>query len=88
MIEKGTILTLEEGEYSDKQWHGPFKVLVNFNRQEQLDAFYAQWKPKDFKRGPMPDVFIAWLTKTGKIRDLNKSTSWYIGYSSLIKKVQ
>ena len=75
----GDLLMLTEGEYSDKGWSGPFKVLRPFQRRGVYETFMAQWKPADdWQERADPSDFIAWLATQGFIEDA-PSKSWYLG---------
>ncbi|WP_028753697.1 hypothetical protein [Rhizobium leucaenae] len=78
-IEAGTILAFAGGEWSDNWTTGPFNVLRDFDQQEVVDAFRAQFKPKDEWDEPDETAFIAWLTVNGYIEDAPKSYRWYVG---------
>lgn len=79
IIPAGILLTLDEGEYSDKQYHGPFRVAKDIDKVAVLAAFRAQWTPdNDYDDEPSPDEFMAYLGREGYIVD-EDSTSWYIG---------
>ena len=85
IIPAGILLTLDEGEYSDKVYHGPFRVVKDIDKAAVLAAFRAQWTPdNDYDDDPSPHEFMAYLGREGYIVD-EDSTSWYIGsYSTLV----
>jgi hypothetical protein len=68
----GELLILEDGEYSDKSWSGPFRVLKDFDIIELAEQLKATWKtgPNDYGSGPGPFDFRDWLHKEGFIADV------------------
>lgn len=90
-ITAGTLLTLETGEYSDFTYHGPFRVVRDFDQQEVINAFLAAWPTErtrcnseegwpryDEDDAPPPSAFAPFLTRLGYIEDL-PSVSWHVG---------
>ena len=43
LIKVGTLMTFETGEWSDFTYIGPFRVLCDFDQQEVIDTFKADW---------------------------------------------
>lgn len=78
-ITKGTLLILEAGEYSDKEFHGPFKVLRAFDQTEVKARFKAEraqpseWPDEDI------DHFMIWLTRERYIEPAPKVFNWHVG---------
>ena len=79
-IIKGTLLTLETGEYSDYTFHGPFTVLREFDQAEAVEVFRAQWvAPNEWTDEPDADQFMGWLTQERYIEPAENVFSWRIG---------
>ena len=82
LIKRGTILTLESGEYSDSAWHGPFNVLREFDQENVRDLFLGQWANQHpelaWNRAEILE-FIAWLHRNGYIEDVPQAQSWHLG---------
>lgn len=83
-IAAGTILILESGEYSDKSWHGPFRVLKDFDQAEISQTFRDNWSPgpdswRDKEDGPGRGDFLSWLVRNGYVEDLDGVVAWHIG---------
>jgi hypothetical protein len=79
-VKTGELLILETGEYSDKQWHGPYRVLKDFTIGEARDAYVDQWKPEPdgWREQPDPDGFSGWLVAQQFIEHVD--AKWvYIG---------
>ena len=89
IIEAGTLLIIERGEYSDIHWVGPFRVVRAFKKQDVVDEFRAQWKfdPSGEywnDEAPQPEEFYPWLIKAGYIEDAGiedagLTHSWHVG---------
>ena len=69
----GELLILETGEYSDKSWSGPFKVLKDFDIREAAAQYKSEFKPDEnsYSDEPSPYEFRDWLSKTGLIEDVD-----------------
>ncbi|RWX22160.1 hypothetical protein EHH54_39395 [Rhizobium leguminosarum] len=78
-IVEGTMLSFSGGEWSDKWTNGPFEVIKEFDQQETVDAFRAQFQPEDEWDKPDESEFAAWLTLNNFIRDVPRSYNWYMG---------
>jgi hypothetical protein len=84
VLEAGTLLIIETGEYSDQSWSGPVKVLKTVTKRELVDAFKAQWKPgehswRDAEDGPGENDFLPWLVSSGHVEDVQNVHSWHVG---------
>lgn len=77
IIKAGTILTLTYGEYSDRDFTGPFTVLRDFDQAEVVEAFIVAsgTDPDHF----MKNAFIAWLATEGYVEDVPNTWDWFIG---------
>ncbi|MGD9670269.1 MAG: hypothetical protein AB7U75_14725 [Hyphomicrobiaceae bacterium] len=82
IIKAGTILTIETGEYSDFTYHGPFRVLVDLDK-EGVAAEYAEHRPDKYTNWPDRPLsnhnFVPFLIKKGYIEDIDEHESWHIG---------
>ena len=80
-LEKGTLLVLETGEYSDRSTMDPVRLLVTATKQELADAYRAQWKKgaDDWNDEPDASGFIAWLTATKKVEAVDNVHTWHVG---------
>ena len=79
-ITKGTLLTLETGEYSDYTFHGPFTVIREFDQAKAVEQFRAQWvAPNEWTDEPDADQFMGWLNREGYIEPAANVFSWHIG---------
>ena len=88
-LEVGTVLIIEVGEYSDRRWSGPVRVIKPFIKADAADKFVKQherrrryWKPEyegDEYDKPDPDAFLPWLVKTGYVEHVDNVTSWHVG---------
>lgn len=87
----GSLLILSTGEYSDYNYHGPFKVLKGFSRAAAAEAFVIAWpqyrtdvntargwQQFDEDDGPDPSAFMDWLIKEGWIEALD-CPEWHVG---------
>ncbi len=85
VLEPGSLLLIETGEYSDRQTHGPVRVLKRLDKNAVAAQYVAEFKvdPKeDWIERPAPDKFLPWLVAKGYAEDLKCST-WHAGsYSS------
>lgn len=81
ILKKGTLLIIETGEYNDRTWFGPFRMLKDAMKETLAKQYKAQWKPdKDgWPDKPDPDGFISWLTVAGFIEDVSDVHSWHVG---------
>lgn len=69
-MQAGKLLILDEGEYSDRSSHGPFRVLKDFDVAEAIEATTAEHKPTDEWDRCTPDSLVAWLHANGLIEDV------------------
>lgn len=89
-LKAGTLLIIETGEYSDRGWGGPVKLLRNFTKQELADDYRKEWRKEDFSENGYswndeanPNDFLPWLIKTKRAEHVDDVHSWHIGsYSS------
>lgn len=81
IIAAETCLILEEGEYSDKSWSGPFRVLKDMDQAALAQEFRDQWSPAagNWRDYPSVGEFIAWLSTNKFIEDIDNAWSWYLG---------
>lgn len=78
----GTLLIIETGEYSDKSWGGPVRIVRDFSKAEVAGRFRAEWvRPggDDYSRGPEPYAFLPWLIKEGYVEDVAAVHAWHVG---------
>jgi len=80
-LQKGTLLIIETGEYSDRNWGGPVRMLKNITMAELAEKYRAEWKPDpqwpDDK--PSPNDFLPWLIKAEWAEDVKNVVSWHVG---------
>lgn len=83
VLKKGTLLIIETGEYSDRDYHGPVKLLRTFTKQELADSYRTEWKKEDYKDSyrdePNPDDFLPWLVKSKRAEHVDNAHSWHVG---------
>lgn len=81
LIKADTLLTIEQGEYSDRSWDGPFRVLKDFDQAAVSEEYRAQFKPdpNELEDEPNPRNFVAWLATSGYVEDVQVSLSWHVG---------
>lgn len=81
VLKKGTLLVIETGEYSDRGWSGPVRMLGDYSKADLAEQFRQEWKPIDPWDGdkPRPDDFLPWLIKVGKAEDVEDVHSWHVG---------
>lgn len=79
----GEILVLESGEYSDKSWHGPFRVLKDFKLREAAEQMRSEFKPTCDSEVPDPWGLIGWLTQHGYIEDIEHLSAHIGSYGQL-----
>ena len=80
-MKKGTLLVIETGEYTDRSWSGPVRLLKTASRRDLAEAYKAQWTKKDddWEDCPDPSGFLAWLTSAGWVEDVENVESWHVG---------
>jgi hypothetical protein len=81
----GTLLIIETGEYSDKTWNGPVRVLKPLSKSQVADQFREEhrksWEPKfagDWYEC-RPDDFLPWLVAAGYVEHVDDVHSWHVG---------
>lgn len=80
VLEAGTLLIIETGEYSDKSWDGPIRVVRAAKKGDLKAAFLASWMPTDaWDETPGADDFLPWLIKEGWVEYVENVTSWHVG---------
>ena len=82
VIAAGTLLIIETGEYSDRGWGGPVRILRDVKRSHLAEQYRASWKPdakRPWDRGPSPDGFLPWLISAGHAEDVENIQSWHVG---------
>lgn len=82
IIPAGSYLIIETGEYSDRYWNGPVRVLKDIIRhnvaQEFREKFVrASWQDEDAT--PESWQFLPWLVSAGYVEVLDNVADWYIG---------
>jgi hypothetical protein len=82
VLKKDTLLIVETGEYSDRSWNGPVRMIKDAVKTDLADAYRRDWKPEfDWQEGdrPEPDGFLPWLVKAGYAEHVEGVTSWHVG---------
>ena len=82
ILKAGTLLVIETGEYSDRCWTGPVRMLRDATKRDMAEAYRAQWtKPVDdeWAEGPDNYGFLPWLIKEGWVEHVDDVTSWHVG---------
>jgi hypothetical protein len=82
MLKSGTLLIIEEGEYSDRTWDGPVRLLCDYTKQQLADDFKLEWRKEDYddwSDKPSPSDFVPWLIKTKRAEAVDNVHSWHIG---------
>jgi len=80
-LKAGTLLIIETGEYSDKQWNGPVRMLGDYTKKELAELFLREWAPepeKDWQTHARPENFLSWLVKSGKV-EFVPAENWHVG---------
>jgi hypothetical protein len=82
VLVKGSLLMLLTGEYSDKQYDGPFKVLRTMSKLDMARAFltYHAMQGSDDHSGDPPSAseFTAFLVRAN-IVELLIADYWHVG---------
>lgn len=89
ILELGSILVIETGCYSDKQWEGPVRLVRRVSKRELAEAFKLAWRDPatrvgrygydwDEDEGPRPDCFLPWLVRAGYVEHID-CHSWDVG---------
>lgn len=80
---KGTILLLEEGEYSDFGYVAHLVTLQDLDVREAIDRFKEQYEAEDSWDTPRPSSFVAWLIATQQCAPLVCQTLHIGSYGAL-----
>lgn len=80
----GQIIMLENGEYSDRTWNGPYIVERPFDIAERMEYVRRHWpevkgEVEIYRDTPDAYFFIGWLIKEGYITTDLHCTSFHIG---------
>ena len=75
-LTKGTLLIIEHGEYSDKSWQGPVRLLADYTKSDLSDQFLREWEHEDW---PCANEFLPWLVRTGKAESVDNIHRWHVG---------
>lgn len=83
-LKKGTLLVIETGEYSDRNWFGPVRMLKTASKADLIEKFREQWKPPadaeyEWEKKPNSGDFMPWLVKSGFAEDVPNVESWHVG---------
>jgi hypothetical protein len=79
-LKKGTLLIIETGEYSDRSWSGPVRLLGDYVKADLAEEFKREWKPEnDWDDRPSPGEFLPWLIKAGKAESVDDVEEWHVG---------
>ncbi len=79
-LNRGTLLIIETGEYSDKNWCGPVRMLKTALKADLAEAFKREWKPtNEWDDTPSPGDFLPWLIKAGWAEDVTDVHTWHVG---------
>ena len=81
VLKKGTLLVIETGEYSDRSWDGPVRLLKDFKKADVVAKFRAQWKKPDdgWTIAPSAEEFLPWLIKRRYVESVDDVSSWHVG---------
>jgi hypothetical protein len=80
ILKKGTLLIVETGEYSDRSWGGPVRLLKNATKADLANAYKREWKPENkWEDEPNPGDFLPWLVRSGRAEEVDDVHSWHIG---------
>ena len=77
VLTKGTLLIIEHGEYSDKSWQGPVRLLADYTKSDLSDQFLREWEHEDW---PCANEFLPWLSEP---EELKASTTSIVGIRQL-----
>ena len=79
-LKKGTILIIETGEYSDRHWHGPVRLLKTTTKEKLAADYRRTWKPQnEWEDRPEPSGFLPWLVQTKRAEDIENVHAWHVG---------
>ena len=82
----GTLLSIESGEYSDRQTHGFFVVLKDFKPFNMRDEYVAEkntGKSTEDYGGINDYEFLPWLLAKGVVLEIGYSTIHIESYSRI-----
>lgn len=81
VLKKGTLLVIETGEYSDRNWFGPVRLLKDTTKAKLVEAYKKEWvkEPDSWRDAPDPDGFLPWLVKSKRAEDVANVHSWHVG---------
>lgn len=77
-MKAGDVLIIETGEYSDHEFHGPFRCLKDFSLSDEADLFEGQYD-EDSWDNPGLGGFVPWLAIRGLIEDVDNVKMVHIG---------
>lgn len=80
---KGTVLLLEEGEYSDRSYCGHLVTVRDLNLREAGASYAEQYKAEDEYDRPDPSGFVAWLVAEQFAMPLDHSEAHIGSYGRL-----
>jgi hypothetical protein len=79
----GTLLIVENGEYSDQTWEGPVRVVRAFKKADVAARFIREWAPTEKKcwrdKNDPSSWFLPWLVKEGYVEHCENVHSWHVG---------
>lgn len=80
-LKAGMTLVLENGEYNNYSFTGPFRVMRDFDQAQIVETFKAQWEPTNDWEDEEPDAddFQGWLSREGYIEGIEGLVSWHTG---------
>jgi len=79
IIQAGTILTFEDGEFSGFSYNGPFKVLKDFDQRTVVNDYIRLFKPEYLQDKPDVGRFLNYLSVNDYIVDDLSKYAWYLG---------
>jgi len=80
ILRAGTLLIIETGEYSDRQWHQPVRMLKLMNKTEVAELYRSTFKrDEDGDIDQDPDGFLPWLIKERYVEAVDNVEEWHIG---------
>lgn len=79
LVKKDTLLVLETGEYSDYTFHGPFRVIKDYDEAEVIEGYKKGFIPEyEGDDSPDPHGFGGWMIAQGYL-ELLEHLSWHVG---------
>jgi hypothetical protein len=79
VLEKGTLLIIETGCYSDFGYCDPVMLLGNYYKAQLAEEFVRDFKPRYTGDTPSPGDFVPWLVSSGKAEHVDNVTAWHVG---------